>query len=214
MIKLSKTRKLDGIRSWSLQALDTCPGSVDHNGTLVPACSGCYATTGCYVFKTTIAPRVFNKEDWKRADWVSDMVEALKESSFFRWFDSGDMYCLELAHKIYRVMESTPWVSHWLPTRMAKFEKFRDVIASMEALPNVKVRFSSDSITGEYVPYVHGSTIIQTAQDATPEMFVCRAYENGGKCSGCRACYFKQFPLIAYVAHGRKIKKVYKIHAA
>jgi len=28
MIKLSVTSKLDGIRSWSLQALDTCPGSI------------------------------------------------------------------------------------------------------------------------------------------------------------------------------------------
>jgi hypothetical protein len=46
MIKLSKTSKLDGILSWSLQALDTCPGSKDSTGNLVPACQGCYATTG------------------------------------------------------------------------------------------------------------------------------------------------------------------------
>jgi hypothetical protein len=50
MLKLSVTSKLDGIRSWSLQALETCPGSVNADGSLVPACSGCYATTGNYNF--------------------------------------------------------------------------------------------------------------------------------------------------------------------
>ena len=46
-MKLSKTSKL-GTKSWSLQALETCPGSVGDNGELVPACSGCYATINCY----------------------------------------------------------------------------------------------------------------------------------------------------------------------
>ena len=49
MVKLSKTSKL-GTKSWSLQALETCPGSKAADGSLVPACSGCYATTGMYHF--------------------------------------------------------------------------------------------------------------------------------------------------------------------
>ncbi len=47
-VKLSVTSKLDGIRSWSLQALETCPGSLGSNGELVDACRGCYATQGNY----------------------------------------------------------------------------------------------------------------------------------------------------------------------
>jgi L-asparaginase II len=43
-VKLSVTSKLDGIRSWSLQALETCPGSIASDGELVDACKGCYAT--------------------------------------------------------------------------------------------------------------------------------------------------------------------------
>ena len=35
MIKLSKTSKLDGILSWSLQAIETCPASKDANGNLI-----------------------------------------------------------------------------------------------------------------------------------------------------------------------------------
>ena len=47
MIKISNTSKLNA-RSWSLQALDTCPGSWAAPGELVDACKGCYATTGNY----------------------------------------------------------------------------------------------------------------------------------------------------------------------
>ena len=50
MIKLSVTSKLDGIRSWSLQAIDTCQGAINPLGGLVDACQGCYATTGNYRF--------------------------------------------------------------------------------------------------------------------------------------------------------------------
>lgn len=210
MIKVSKTSKLDGILSWSLQALDTCPGSVDSNGNLVPACSGCYATTGNYRFSNVKAPRLHNREDWQRDTWVNEMVIMLESQRYFRWFDSGDMYALGLAEKILQVMELTPWVKHWLPTRMLKFAKFQEVITKMQALPNVMVRFSSDSVTGEF-SHEHGSTIVSDSSQAPEGAFVCRAYEHEGRCNGCRACYDKTIPLIAYVAHGKKMGKIIKI---
>ena len=39
MLKLSKASKMP-CRSWSLQALDTCPGSRDKSGDLVPGLFG------------------------------------------------------------------------------------------------------------------------------------------------------------------------------
>ena len=209
MLRLSKTSKLDGILSWSLQALETCPGSVNKDGSLVDACKGCYATTGNYNYPNVKAPRIENREDWQSEDWIDRMVSALESQRYFRWFDSGDMYSLGLAEKILKVMELTPWVKHWLPTRMAKFPKFQEVLETMESLPNVKVRFSSDSVSGEFTMGLHGSTIVASADNAPG--FVCRAYENDGKCSGCRACYSKDVPLISYVAHGKKMSKVIKI---
>jgi hypothetical protein len=211
MIKLSKTSKLDGIMSWSLQALDTCPGSKDSLGELVPACQGCYATTGNYRFANVKKPREFNREDWKRDDWVNDMVQALDSSRYFRWFDSGDMYDLRLANKILSVMKATPWVKHWLPTRMHKFIKFKGVIDHMESLDNVVVRFSSDSVTGGFVGGLNSSTIFS---DTVPEGATeCQAYQHEGKCNGCRACYDKSVSVIAYKAHGVKMSKVIKIIA-
>jgi Gene product 88 len=216
MPKISVTSKLDGIRSWSLQAIDTCPGSIASPGVLVDACKGCYATTGNYNYPNVKAPREFNRTDWERMDWVDDMVAALENDRYFRWFDSGDVYSLALAEKILEVMIRTPWCKHWLPTRMHKFPKFRMVFDSMKSLDNVSVRFSSDSITGEYIPGLHGSVIGPDA--ATYVDFegssLCRAYEHEGKCSGCRACWDKSVDLICYPAHGRKMAKVIRLMQA
>ena len=214
MVKLSKTSKLDGIMSWSLQAIDTCPGSSDGKGGLVDACKGCYATTGNYRFANVKAPRLFNREDWHRDDWIDDMVKALDSSRYFRWFDSGDMYDLKLAHKILQVMELTPHCKHWMPTRMHKFSKFKRVIERMNSLGNVVVRLSSDSVTGELVEGLNTSTIFSgDLIKIMPGVVECKAYEHNGKCNGCRACYDKTVSVIAYKAHGVKMSKVIKILA-
>ena len=70
MLRISVTSKLDGIRSWSLQALETCPGSIlipaTHSSAavLVDACEGCYATQGNYRYPNVKAPRIENRIDW------------------------------------------------------------------------------------------------------------------------------------------------------
>jgi hypothetical protein len=209
MVKLSKTSKLDGILSWSLQAIDTCPGSSDGKGGLVDACKGCYATTGNYNFPNVKAPRAFNRDDWERYSWVDDMVKALDSSRYFRWFDSGDMYSVDLAQKIYEVMLLTPHCKHWMPTRMHKFNKFKPVIEAMQKLDNVVVRFSSDSVTGGLIEGLNTSTIFSDTLPAGATE--CKAYQHDGKCNGCRACYDKSVSVIAYKAHGVKMAKVIKI---
>jgi hypothetical protein len=214
MVKISVTSKLDGIKSWSLQAIETCPGSIASPGVLVDACKGCYATQGNYRYPNVKAPRIHNREDWTRIEWADDMVKALQNERFFRWFDSGDVYALGLAEKILEVMTRTPWVKHWLPTRMHKFPKFRMVFDAMRALDNVSVRFSSDSVTGEYIDGLHGSVIIPSPDNVKSGMTLCKAYDHGGKCNGCRACYDKGVKVIAYPAHGRAMSKIIKIKLA
>lgn len=209
MIKLSKASKMP-CRSWSLQALETCPASKDAQGNLVDACKGCYATSGNYHYPNVKAPREHNKDDWKRSEWSSDMINELDNDRYFRWFDSGDMYSLALAHKILEVMKATPWCNHWLPTRMHKFDKFSKVIKEMMELPNVVVRLSSDSVRGDTVQGVTTSTIIGDDQLTTTSFKVCRSFENKGKCGTCRACWSKDVSVIAYVQHGQKMAKVNK----
>lgn len=219
-IKLSVTTKLDGIPSWSLQAGDTCPGSYTHDNTpgkpktLVPACAGCYAKTGNYVFANVKAPRLHNRADWKRDDWVTDMVLALSPYSHFRWFDSGDTYAIRLAKKILDVVKRTPWCKHWIPTRMVKFDKYRPILAAINAQPNAVVRFSSDAVDGTFTPGLHGSTIISSLDQLQPGVTLCRAYtRTPARCAGCRACWDKSVPVIAYMAHGRTMAKVVRLQA-
>jgi hypothetical protein len=193
-----------------LEAIATCPASIGVDGELVDACKGCYATTGNYRFKNVKAPRVHNREDWKREQWIGDMVTELDSSRYFRWFDSGDMYNLSLANKILEVMKQTPWCKHWLPTRMHKFAKFKTVIEQMEALPNVVVRKSSDSVLGETIEGQCTSTIIPDIEAATDAMTVCEAYSREGKCGSCRKCWDKSVQVVAYPAHGRSMMKLIK----
>lgn len=214
LVKLSKTAKL-GTFSWSLQALNTCPASIDSKGELVDACKGCYATTGQYNYANVKAPREFNRWAWKQDNFVSDFIVALEGKKFFRWFDSGDMYTLGLAEKILEIMKATPETKHWLPTRMHKFSKFHGVLNAMNDLDNVCVRLSSDSVMGEYVD-IPLTLDVETSSTIIPQdtiegfrdhgAIICSATFQNGKCEECRACYFKSNNVIAYVGHGRVMK--------
>ena len=213
-VKLSNTSKL-GVKSWSLQAINTCPASIGDNGQLVDACKGCYATSGNYRFASVRASREFNKQAWQDDNFVNDFVKALKKESFFRFFDSGDMYSIKLAEKILLIMQLTPHVIYWLPTRMHKFEKFHAIIKKMQTLPNVVVRLSSDSIKGEIVNSdltSTNSTIISEHEidNLDKNIKVCSAFYQGGKCLTCTDCYNKEIKTIAYVAHGTSMKKLIK----
>jgi hypothetical protein len=137
------------------------------------------------------------------------MVQELDNDRYFRWFDSGDIYHPKLAEKIYMIMVATPWVKHWLPTRSYKLTKIKVWLDKMQALPNVMVRYSSDSISGEYTEGLHGSTIIPTDGFKT-EARICPAYSQNGACGTCRACWDKNVTVVAYPAHGNKMKALTK----
>ena len=215
-VKLSTTSKLNA-KSWSLQALDTCPASKKADGELVDACKGCYATIGFYVYSSSKAVRQFNKEAWQHESFVPHFVAALYKERFFRWFDSGDMYSLALAEKIYSIMQQTPHVRHWLPTRMYKFDKFKPILSKMAALPNVVVRLSSDNIDGQTVQNNLGcntSSIIPAEWVDDHNGFICPAYNQDGRCMDCYACYNKDVLDVSYVGHGLKMKKQHKLITA
>lgn len=212
MIKLSKAGKMP-CPSWSLIARTHCPASVHlsgpRKGELVDACHGCYAAGGQYRYPNVRNPREHNAKDWKRPEWVSDMVAAIEREPFFRWFDSGDVYTLALARKILAVMRATPNTRHWLPTRMHKLAKFRPVLASMAMLPNVVVRRSSDSVQGAYDKrHATASTIVSSVDQVTDDMVMCSAYNRDGKCGDCRACWDKHVRVIAYPGHGRIMRSL------
>ncbi len=229
--KLSNTSKMPS-KSWSLPAWETCLGAritnVDTNQPdVAPACKGCYALTGAYMFPNTIKARQHNAEDWQKTDWVEAMVKKIGKAKYFRWFDSGDIYTVELAEKIRQVIKATPNCLHWLPTRAYKDTRILSVLKRMttptvsmkssfgeaiikpspEYLPNAIVRYSSDSVTGARLSNKFGlnSVIIQSEDDFIAEKgySLCRAYTRGGSCGDCRACWSDKVNTVAYIYHGR-----------
>ena len=205
--KLSNTSKMPG-KSWSTSAWETCPGARDDNGSPVPACEFCYALTGAYNFPGTIAARKHNEADWQKDGWVYSMIKLIGKAKYFRWFDSGDVYSPILAGKIWAVILQTPNCQHWLPTRAYKDDAILFHLKRIERLPNVAVRYSSDSREGERLDFGLNSTIIQSKDDFIPEpgYTLCRAGERGGKCGTCRACWSK-VATVAYVHHGNKVSE-------
>jgi hypothetical protein len=206
--KLSAASKMP-CKSWSLPAWITCPGARKDNGEAVDACSHCFALQGRYTFGAVKAVRDHNMEDWKRSDWVSAMVRSIGKSKFFRWFDSGDIYTPELAKKIIEVVFMTPNCKHWIPTRAYKDYSILPYLQKLDAMDNCVVRYSSDSVNGETIPFAeHNSSILQSADDFIPGIgkVLCRSYTRKGKCGDCRACWSKKIITVFYPIHGRKVK--------
>lgn len=212
-VTLSKPSKMP-CKTWSLEAGSTCPGSIDPTTKLpLPVCAGCYAKDGFYNMPNSKSVRDANRADWKRAGWVDDMVAALAKQSYFRWFDSGDVYHPALAFKIFLVVQRTPHIKHWLPTKSYTIPKIRAILDRIKALPNASVRYSSPSITGEFTEE-HGSTVIPYAETPT-NATVCEAYSRDGKCGSCRACWDQNVKVVAYPAHGsRMMAKVRRMKLA
>lgn len=198
-------------KSWSLIARETCPGSIDpETKELVPPCEGCYAHNGNYRFSNVKKPRIHNREDWRQDDWVDAMVNLLTKETWFRWFDSGDVYHPQLAEKIFQVIQRTPNVNHWIPTRSYKIPRIAKILDKINDLPNAIVRFSSDSVRGEYIKGVHGSTIVGEDQidELSSDITMCEAYTREGKCQDCRVCWDKSVSIVAYPQHGVSMKRV------
>ena len=210
-IHLSRTTKMDGIASWSLPALATCPGARDDSGAIVPVCQGCYAREGRYLWDTVNEPRYLNREGWKEAEWVNQMTGTINRMrhKFFRWFDSGDVYHPKLAEKILDVVISTPGTKHWLPTRSYKIPKIKEWLDQIDEQPNAVVRYSSDEV-GVPLDTDHcASVVVPSPEDLPRGATLCTAYQHSpSRCNGCRACWDKSVKLVAYPAHGTKIQRV------
>lgn len=206
---LSKVQKMDGILSWSLPAMKTCPGAVEDSGEVVDVCQHCYAMQGRYVMSQVNEPREFNKRDWKRDGWVRDMICLLQDSRYFRWFDSGDIYHPWLASKIHEVVQGTPWCNHWIPTRSYKIERIRPRLEAINAEPNAVVRYSGDYTDGTYDAEVlapNAAIVVPSEDDVPKGVHLCPARKNSPpRCNGCRACWDANVAVVAYPLHGRRV---------
>jgi hypothetical protein len=187
------------VGSWSLPAGTSCPASSD-----AEVCKTCYAKKGMYRFPTTKNVRDYNRNDYHNDDWVSRMIKAVNKFTLFRWLDSGDIENAELATKIYSVIQGTPKVRHWVPTRTDKIPEIAAELKKIATLPNVAVRYSADNIglvkeRPNVVSYVIKTEDLPAAKAAN--IHICPATSIPGRksCDSCTLCYTNA--KVAYLIH-------------
>jgi hypothetical protein len=133
--------------------------------------------------------------------------------SFFRWHDSGDVFCEEYLHMILAVCRATPDTKHWIPTReysMVERVRMRGIVPD-----NVCFRYSGD-YTWKSVPPMdvspssHAMVInnmnaenwaIATESIAKEGGLLCQAKRRQHKCGSCRACWDPNIKHVVYPVH-------------
>ena len=169
-------------------------------------CSICYAEKGCYVFPSVERAqakrlKAVQKDinEWEKA--MAFLIEhAAKRNKLFRWHDSGDLQSLEHLHAIVGIARQLPQVMFWLPTRERQMvQEFLKV--NKEFPPNLIVRVSAAFVN--QMPAKVEGCLGSTVHDRPPppEVYICPAYTQGGKCRDCRACWDRNVPVVSYPKH-------------
>lgn len=204
---LSKPGKMPG-SGWSIPAAECKRGSKlrEKKGT---ACFGCYACKGRYSF-ANVQKALYNRlESFKNPLWIFAMAFLLKNESYFRWFDSGDLQSEEMLGKIVEVCNKTPKCNHWLPTR--EYAIVKKFLSKGNTIPdNLNVRISADMIgklpSCKIMDAATFSTISLTETDPiTKSAFNCPVSmkKEIKTCdeAGCRKCWDKNTQHINYKKH-------------
>jgi hypothetical protein len=211
--------------SWSIPATTCRLGSLLRKlpGT---TCADCYALKGCYLFPSVtnamarrfalLAPVVAG-DTLETARWVEAFAIVLLDHAdrtarvlkrrgragkhdgrFFRWHDSGDLQSVAHLRAIVAVVEATPNVRHWLPTREvglvdAFVREGGEIPANLEIrISTPKVGQAPAGVLARLARDVRGISVsgvheIGEAPAATFE--ACNAPSTEGRCADCRACW-------------------------
>jgi len=164
-------------------------------------CHKCYARKGMYNMPNVKTAMQKRWDFFHSKSFVPQMIDMIsrKRVKFFRWFDSGDVQSVKMAHNILDVIAGTPDFQHWIPTKEAKI--WRDALDSYDKpMPsNYVLRVSATMIDGKPSnAFDHTSTVHKHTQ---PTGFECGAYTRDGKCGDCRACWDKNIPNVSYPQH-------------
>ena len=192
---LSQTSKMP-CRSWGISATKCKTGSklAKKEGTV---CHDCYALKGAYVWPSVRKAHERRLSLINTSGWVDNMVSAINNDKYFRWFDSGDIQDDNHLADIVRVAIATPDTKHWLPTKeylivaryMRKHGRFPK---------NLTVRVSSPNIDQAPIEHYQHTSTVHTNQPFGRE---CIAHKQDNECKDCRACWNPRIKNISYRYH-------------
>lgn len=160
--------KLGNVLTFSLPAVQTCPGA---SGVCKEAC---YALKGRYHghYIQTYLQR--NYEISQCPDFHKVAVQVLntnqrRKAKLLRVHPSGDLYDAEYTRKWLYIMQHTPQYTFWLYTRSWRIASILDVLTDMAKLPNAFVWFSCDAETGRPVSVPTNIRLAYMTVDAADE---------------------------------------------
>lgn len=205
---LSKPGKMPGY-SWSISAKNCNRGSKlrQVKGSV---CSSCYACKNRYTFKNVINAHENRLRKLSDPNWVDAMSFLLKDETYFRWFDAGDLCNENHLHRIIEVCNNTPNCKHWLPTR--EYIVVKDYLKDNKIPSNLNIRISTDMV--DKIP--SAAIMLDSCTTSTvcrkntlinfKGSFDCPAThtkEEKYKCDDheCRACWNKEILNINYLRH-------------
>tara|TARA_Y100000310_G_C20363454_1_gene660081 strand:- start:72 stop:668 length:597 start_codon:yes stop_codon:yes gene_type:complete len=188
--KLSRPSKMP-CYSWSLQARTKC----------VTKCEYCYTKRGNYNYPNVLNAMANRDKDWRLDNWIERMTIALKGEQYFRWFDSGDLYCQPLIDKIVSVCIATPTTKHTILTKAYFNPKLK--LNSLANLDNVVLRYSTLEIDNLTEIFKHNAVVVTNNIPITKGKINCPVGSNKDKhsCGNCRACWSKQVKTIYFRKH-------------
>jgi hypothetical protein len=128
-----------------------------------------------------------------------DAWRGYENSRYFRWHDSGDIFDPRYLAMILQVADRTPKVNHWLPTQERAM--VTNSIKARPMPPNIAVRISSPKLDQHIKQKAPGLLASSVTTDGTTTGILCPAYNQGGTCGPCRACWAVSVPLATYPQH-------------
>jgi len=164
-------------------------------------CSKCYAMRGNYNFPCVVNSMEKRLKGSKDKQFVAAMVFLINslDQKHFRWFDSGDLYSVELLQKIADIAIQCPSVKFWLPTK--EYKIVSDWIKAGNKIPfNLNIRLSAYMLE-ESGPTTLASRLGCTISEVQKEGFTCPSSRQENKCLDCRACWDKSTFIVKYKRH-------------
>ena len=197
---LSKTSKMP-TSSINISAFGCITGSklAKKPGTI---CYDCYARSGYYHMPSVKTAMDEREKFIKSKYFIPAMVMELATTLEFRWWDSGDVRSVQMAHDVLDVCERTPWCKHWLPTK--EYAIWREVLSVRKIPENVALRASTPKVDAKPISGPWLTTTVFSDDDSPAKQGTeCIAHLNKEKygkyeCGTCRACWDTSIQNIAY----------------
>lgn len=181
---------------------DTAYGTI--KGTCCCNCDGCYATKGCYNFKSTIDCLALNTILIRKyASWIENAINAQLEivgACDVRISASGDMESLEIVKLWQRIATKNSNCRFWTYT---KYEQFED---AFDGIPNANIVKSLIPDIGYnfgHCDYIINAYDALKAQNKKVHICRCGVDENQ-HCNNCDGCRINEFVL--FVEHSTSYK--------